>query len=307
VRDARLAVRKAGYVPYYYLMYGLSKFTDYRLMGESIWDRDWDVLLILDACRYDVFEELYGSDQRFEIEAMFSAGSASPEWMFNNFGRKHADELSHTVYVTGNPYSSKCLTADVFDHVEEVWRHHWDEDQGTVMPDVLSDEAIRVWNDRDPDRMIVHYMQPHKPYIPAPDSAKMKHSDFTINLFRVFATRALGTYPDFKKAEARRDNLPDSELRELYNENLEYVVDTLDRTILRNIDADIVISSDHGELLGEEGIYHHPAFTRYAELRTVPWARVNVTPDGQYSPRQRIKDGDNGDIEEKLEALGYKQ
>jgi len=301
-----LTLKKAGYVPYYYLLYAVSKYTRFRLAGTPIWERDWDVLLILDACRHDTFAELYGSDPRFDVDAAQSAGSASPEWMLNNFGPEHADEMAATAYVTGNPYSARCITGDRFDHVEEVWRYQWDEEHGTVLPDALSDVAIRVWDERDPDRLIVHYMQPHKPYVTAADSTGMETSDFTLNLPKVFASRALGTYPDFKKAEARRGELPDDELRALYRENLSYVVEALDRTILRRIDADVVISSDHGELLGEDGIYHHPAFTRYSELRTVPWVDVETDPDGGDVPKRRASAPEDGGVEARLADLGYR-
>lgn len=306
MKDLLLTLKKAGYVPYYYLMHLLTKYTGYRVTGETIWNRDWDVLLILDACRYDVFRDLYAADPRFDIGSMRSAGSASPEWMFNNFDSTHAEEMADTAYVTGNPYSAKCLGHEYFSHVEEVWKSHWDDEEGTVLPDVLSDEAIRVWETIEPERMIVHYMQPHKPYVPAPDSARMETDDFTFNLVQVFASRALGTYPDFKKAEARRGTISDDELRRLYRENLEYVVGSLDETILRYIDADIVISADHGELLGEDGVYHHPAYMRYPGLREVPWVTVEHSPDGQYTPTQRPESRDEARIDEKLEDLGYR-
>lgn len=306
MRDPLLTLKKAGYVPYYYLMHLLTKYTDYRVAGDTIWHREWDVLLILDACRYDVFDDLYESDSRFDIGSMRSAGSASPEWMLNNFDAKYAEAMADTAYVTGNPYSAECLGHEYFGHVEEVWRSHWDDEEGTVLPDVVSDEAIRVWDTVDPERMIVHYMQPHKPYVPAPDSARMETDDFTFNLIKVFASRALGTYPDFKKAEARRGSISDDELRELYRENLKYVVESLDETILRYIDADIVISADHGELLGEDGVYHHPAYMRYPELREVPWVSVERPPDGQYTPTRQPKNRDETRIDGKLADLGYR-
>lgn len=287
-------------------MYLLSKHTDYTVAGSATWERDWDVLLILDACRYDVFEDLYGSDPRFHIDSMESAGSASPEWMINNFDSKHVAQMAETAYVTGNPYSAKYLTRERFQRVEEVWRYQWDDEAGTVLPGVLSDAAIRIWEDANPERMIVHYVQPHKPYVQASDSAKMEREDFTFNLLKVFASRALRTYPDFKKAEARRGKISDAELRNLYRENLEYVVDSLEETILQRLDADLVISADHDELLGEHGVYHHPAYMRYPELRQVPWVSVDTASDGQYTPTQQMEDRDDTDLTEKLADLGYR-
>lgn len=80
--------------------------------GNPVWERKWDVLLILDACRWDVFSEHYGdADWLNCVEATTSIGSASPEWMDKTFTTEYEDELASTAYVTGNPYSE--------DHVSE--------------------------------------------------------------------------------------------------------------------------------------------------------------------------------------------
>ncbi|PSP41915.1 hypothetical protein BRC68_13430, partial [Halobacteriales archaeon QH_6_64_20] len=49
-------------------------------LGYRIYDRDWDMLLILDAARADMYFEVAGRGR-----AALSCASASSEWMAKNF------------------------------------------------------------------------------------------------------------------------------------------------------------------------------------------------------------------------------
>lgn len=65
--------------------------------GIDIFERDWDNLIILDACRFDIFarvNEIEGS-----LEAVRSRGSSTSEFIRENFaGRQFYD----TVFVSSN-------------------------------------------------------------------------------------------------------------------------------------------------------------------------------------------------------------
>lgn len=96
--------------------------------GDPVWEREWDVLVILDACRYDVFESEYGDAAWLDqLEAMTSVGSASPEWMDNTFTPGYYDEMESTAYVTGNPYSENHVPAGRLSLLDEVWRYIWNQ------------------------------------------------------------------------------------------------------------------------------------------------------------------------------------
>jgi hypothetical protein len=67
------------------------------LGGESIWNREWDVLCVLDACRADLFEEIVG-----DSETTTSVGATSRTWVSRTFD---ACERPDSVgYITGNPF-----------------------------------------------------------------------------------------------------------------------------------------------------------------------------------------------------------
>ena len=84
-----------------------------------------------------------------------------------------------------------------------------------------------------------------------------------------------------------------SGLIKAYRENLKMVLDYAAKLCARLPHKKIVITSDHGELLGEEGAYEHPngpidkifnnlSLKRKKILQEVPWLSVNVrvTPHG---------------------------
>lgn len=67
-------------------------------------DCEWDTLLVLDACRADLFEDIADTDTYDSYERVYIAGSATHEWTKANF-RSPAN--TNSVYVTGNPVVSR--------------------------------------------------------------------------------------------------------------------------------------------------------------------------------------------------------
>ena len=67
-------------------------------------------------------------------------------------------------------------------------------------------------------------------------------------------------------------------LRKAYLENLrlvlEYVAVLVDRALKINPSAKVIITADHGELLGEEGLFNHGI--DHPLVRIVPWLRVKA-------------------------------
>lgn len=156
----------------------------------TIWEREWDVLCLLDGCRVDLMQEV-APEYAFlpaadGVDTIWSVGSQSAEWMAETFHPRFAEEMRRTAYVTGNPFSAQAgdqieavdtdplpLSPADFGVLYESWRDEWIDDEiSTIPPDVLTDAAIATWRRReelDVDRVIVHYMQPHAPYRSRPD------------------------------------------------------------------------------------------------------------------------------------------
>ncbi|MGM0389103.1 MAG: hypothetical protein ACQEP0_11440, partial [Natrinema limicola] len=149
-------------------------------MGEfadrTVFEREWDVLVLLDACRVDLMAEVateydwLPSPADVEAGAIDSVAGSSEEWMRRTFTPAHAATLERTAYVTGNPFSAAVLGDEQpLGLLDEVWRYAWDDDAGTIRPEPITDRAIRVCRSGEFDRVIVHYMQPHVPFLERPD------------------------------------------------------------------------------------------------------------------------------------------
>ena len=263
--------------------------------GDRVLDRDWDLLVVLDGCRADLFDEATGerdSPWTPPVERSWSAASHSRGWLRRNFGADR--DLSGVGYVTANPFSESAIDADRFAFVDEMWRDRWDREAGTVRPRAFTDRTVRAFRERSPDRLVAHYMQPHAPFLDADYGGGDGHGPETwgqANFENVWS--ALGG------GRADRETV----WRD-YRRNLDLVLDDVD-LLLRAVDADVVVTADHGNCAGEHGLYGHPPGIAVSELREVPWARVRADDDGSYELSETEVAGDEVDRGERLEALGY--
>lgn len=276
--------------------------------GGNIYDQDWDVLVVLDACRVDLMDEVaqsgaYDLLPESSVDTFRQPGSYSKEWMNNTFTDRYADEMEQTIHVTGNPFSSQALKSEQFYTLDEVWEYAWDDDAGVVMPRPMTDRAINHWRNRDPDevdRMIVHYMQPHIPFLNHEMSQPLESDNW-------------GKDSGRSEWELVRDGeLDPNDAWAAYRENLEIALDDVS-ILLNNIDADtVVLSADHGNSIGEHGLWGHPAGIDVDELREVPWVTTSATNEETHEPDTWVDEQSNGrkkadeDVQERLKNLGYK-
>ena len=127
----------------------------------------------------------------------------------------------------------------------------------------------------DPFLLWVHYIDTHMPYQPPKKFAELFGNSSTTSQ----------VIKDFKSGERRKDEIyfagdyPPEELeatRQLYDASIRYVdthigvlFDALERSGRRD-DTIVVVVSDHGESLGEHGLYFAHDFALYEELTRVP-------------------------------------
>lgn len=266
--------------------------------GVNIYEDNWDVLLILDACRVDLLQSVQNEYPFLEtIATRRSVGSTSAEWMDNTFTEDRPADLTDTIYVTGNPFSEAHVDAADLAGVDEVWRDGWDDDAETIRPRPLTDRAIAQWRSRgDSGRMIVHYMQPHYPFI---GSSILSSGVSLENWGESFDSR--NVWELLRDGEIERDIL-----WEAYRENLRTVLDDVE-LLLETIDADTVaITADHGNGAGEYGIYGHPAGICLPVLREVPWVTTSAEAVREYEPKSGTPSETDDAVSDRLEALGYK-
>jgi hypothetical protein len=276
-----------------YLRYGR------RLAADPVFEADWDLLVVLDACRADLWEEVVTAEEMLPLGATrVSPGGTSTEWLDAVFGGRGRSELSDVGYVTANPYSDTHVESEAFGLLEEVWRYAWDDEVGTVPPRPVTDAAVRAGRRHDLDRLVVHYMQPHFPSL-----SRDREGGTTLE---TFGDEPLAVWDDLRFG--RRSA---GDVREAYRENLRIVLEDV-RLLLSNVDAsDPVVTSDHGNAFGERGIYGHAAGIALRPLREVPWVETTATDRRTHEPAHPSTKGapwkgNEPDVEERLRELGYR-
>jgi hypothetical protein len=267
--------------------------------GTRVYKREWDLLVLLDACRVDALETI-ASEYEFLPETIPSLRSVAPNshlWLDRTFQPAHREEISETAYITANGHADGfadgefAISENAFHSIERVYDYGFDETDGTIPPRAVTDATIHALRNAKPPRAIAHYMQPHTPY-------------------RGLDLDGLGVTDGKSFRETVWDwiasgRLSRDEAWEYYLDNLRWVLDDVE-LLLDNVDADrVIISADHGEAFGEWGAYGHSPYGQFAGLREVPWVETTATDAGSYSP-----DIDRTDVdlstEEQLKHLGYK-
>ena len=268
--------------------------------GTNVYDRPWDVLVVLDACRADLLRSVAADVEYLgAVETVRSVGSSSSEWLENTFVGH--DETTRTAMVTGNTWTDRYLDADAFLALDEVWKYAWDDDLGTVPAAAITDRAIATAREIGPDRLVVHYMQPHHPFVPDPISGDDG-----------MARTGAHSSDSNPWVLLRRGDVSVDRVWDAYEANLRYVLSAV-ATLIENVDGRVAITADHGNLFGEWGLYGHPMYTPVPALLAVPWAETAgedrrthtpTTEPPEPLPVSRVYGADTD--RDRLEALGYR-
>jgi len=109
--------------------------------GIYVMGEDWDNLIILDACRYDMFEkEIRNWEIDGRLEYRISRGTCTVEFLFENFSNGYFRDI---VYVTANPFVSIYLKENFY-KIIPVWDFGWNEKLNTVPPDATYDATLNT-------------------------------------------------------------------------------------------------------------------------------------------------------------------
>jgi hypothetical protein len=179
-------------------------------------------------------------------------------------------------------------------------------------------------------RLVVHYMQPHSPFIGGGTGLEAHRLDADDERIR----RAREERGHWREVAEGRDPLdiqesgriqPTEHLHEMfdagqigpediwpaYRSNLDRVLAAV-RELLVRIDPSIpaVVTADHGEIIGDAPYFGfgHP-HTMHPAVRNVPWLEVasdlQGTVEEAYEPTlEATRENDPG-VRQKLERLGY--
>lgn len=280
---------------------------EYMVEGKgktNLMEEDWDYLIILDACRYDYFQKVYGNYLRGKLRKARSPASATSEWLKKTFTRRYND----VVYVSANPYiNSRGVDVvgfdarDFFHTIIDVWDFGWNEAVGTVPPEEVNAAAIDAKLTHPDKRLIIHYLQPHAPYISLANKAsesvlspdKLRAGVFLLRnpVLRYFWNILSGESRFLKDRFINKvvwkisglfaplPSLPMNDALRLvgrkglliaYEANMRIVLTHVAK-LVDHLQGKIVVTSDHGELLGEKNEYYHRPHHYISHLIDVPY------------------------------------
>lgn len=291
---------------YYFYVGSLLSLSTRIDIGTNVFERDWDLLVVLDACRVDALREVQ-DEYTFldEVQSTWSVGSTTVEWMSLTFRDEFQDEISKTAYIDGNvqfekvfrerqapphanavPFGPSYQTYDVVDesdfaYLDTVYEYGFNEKLGVVPPRSITDRAIDVWRTQDLEREIVHYLQPHEPYI------------------------GVDNPPEHGLRQLGAGNISREYVWNCYLDTLRLVLDDVE-LLLENVDADnVAITADHGEAMGEWGFHSHNIGCPHPVVRKVPWVTTSGSDEGMYEPSLEPDTDVHPDTESQLKNLGY--
>lgn len=243
-----------GRIPYERLLDAIGRrITD---APTYVTDREWDVLIVLDACRWDTFCKVYGE----KVPYICSPGTWTGDWVKENFVcGPNLRTLEDVLVITASPWNTPAYYemngwTYPFKDCISVFVDGWDERLHTVLPATMTEACRKVVGKQ---RTLVHFMQPHMPWVDYVQTHKII-PDFVNNIWNMVED---GQIP-----------LPDA--RKAYEENLSLVLKEVWKLVELLDGKKIVVTSDHGNLFGEYGLFGHPPRIRVPELVQVPWLEL---------------------------------
>lgn len=287
-----MPVEPFGYRARKWVVQQFSKFLRTGSQHEELNSIDWDVTIVLDACRWDTLEAVTS----WPITYSYSPASATPEWL------KVAERtgIMEDAYVaTANAqYDSYDLGET---ELAPVWETDWNNRLGTVLPEPTLERADDfLENDKSP--VVAHILPPHAPYV-------AKVSDTWLPAFP--ETDIWDRNPNLNEESDESKMSPQVAMasgkidlhraRRAYEASVASTWDTITDWISQWVEENytVIVTADHGETFGRTRDWWfcgHPNRCHIDPLVKVPFETFKSGSEPESGPKT---------VEEKLQALGY--
>jgi len=260
----------------FFLKHQISSLPDQLSLISQLLREKKFTFIILDSCRYDSFKNtimLKNIGKKFkgyDLQAVRSAGSNTYEWLPIVFSLKEMKEIKifschPAINKMKEPF--KAFTASRYiptKNIVSLDNKCWDEDLLTCPPKKVRRAVV---NEGLSDKNLIWFIQPHFPWLFDP---QLTRKVLEIN-------DELHVLGESIKQAMIELNIPADKIRGYYNASLHITLIEVFK-MLRKLEplGRIVISSDHGELLGEYNLYNHYKDMHLPELMTVPWFEVEL-------------------------------
>ena len=226
-------------------------------------------MVVLDDARYDAFARVYG---RYLYGSLIKVRTPPPntyDWLPKVFSYPEFDKVrifyasigieSHNIRI--GSFVPRDRKVEVIPVKPNKARH-----LRTVLPSEVNEVVIDLGlSGRD----IVWYAQPHFPWIVDEELSLMLMRDVLIHDYLP---------PDTIRRRLKANSIPRPRIVNAYYANLilvlKYVKELIDHVLDQGVNyEEVVVTSDHGEMLGELGLYLHQEYD-LPQLTIVPWLKV---------------------------------
>jgi hypothetical protein len=250
-------------------IYGLGDPPEWADLFRSLLRKHKFLLIVLDDARYDAFMRVY---KRYLRGSLIKARVPPPNtygWLPRIFSIPEFNRVrifyaninikSHNIRI--GSFTPKNREVEVIPIKPKKVEHLM-----TVLPSEVNETIMKIGlSGRD----IVWYAQPHFPWITDKELSLALIREVLIHDF---------VPPDTVRRKISANGIPRSRVVNAYYANLILAIreanELINYAIDRGVDyEEIVVTSDHGEMLGELGLYLHQDYD-LPQLTIVPWLRV---------------------------------
>lgn len=224
----------------------------------------------------------------------------TPSWLRETWSSSFFEDI---LYVSANPFvNSKGIEKNGFDGAKhfgkilDVWEWGCEDSLGIALPEKVAKEARLARAQHPEKRLVVHFLQPHQPYVVELENENGGELTLWEKALEKFRNRAfkianlgggaVGVISDKIKqflskfgvtgkrpVESFAQTHGDDKLKHAYRENVRRALESTGKLIDR-LPGKIIITSDHGEFLGEGGFYGHHYDSEHSIQREVPWMGI---------------------------------
>jgi len=209
------------------------------MLQEQLFQEPWRVLIVFDALRFDVAHEVNNSFKPCDsLVTDFSVKCLTTEWTKLFLKGQEGSFIHFFSASPANYFGSKQA-----DNVKlfSLWESEWKD--GTVKPEDMSNSVIEYVREvGQPEKLVVFFLQPHRPYI----QAKELEVEFgPVGMDDAKIGDLLEGNPELLKS-----------LEEAYTNNFLLAYEEANK-ITAAVKGPVLLTSDHGEFLGENGNFGH--------------------------------------------------
>lgn len=243
----------------------------------SIIEKEWDILLVLDACRYSSFKtaiETLGWEGKLSL---YKTKARNTVEYRDSWPKTPRDQ--QFFYVSGNPYINSKTAGNKF-KVIDAFLWGWDVRHDVAAPEAVTDAMMTLT--KFGERIVAHYMPPHLPFLGEsnrlekwePYKSTLRRdrklevplhdleSDVQVSVpfpsSSVPNAKGLFTFAEYLSREPRMAEEPEpvfedfiQMVKQAYMSNLYLVLRDVKRILRYLRGAKVVVTSDHGCFLGE--------------------------------------------------------